>query len=205
MRRAKSNVAPLLWKAYTLCGELEYSAPEVLLCTGHGLLIYLHFHIICVQCCILIYLCIYMILCWIKDFSVDHWALGCLIHELLTGRTPFAGTSTLHSKLELHEKILSTLSGGMKTGRREVAVDVQRLTHTWAYDSKYDTVYILVNTLLPLFSFRYFSPGLSPQAAELIADLMKPQPEHRLGSRIKVSFGYPSIVIYFTAFIFLLL
>lgn len=36
MRRARANVAPLLFKSYTMCGELEYSAPEMLLGTGHG-------------------------------------------------------------------------------------------------------------------------------------------------------------------------
>jgi len=51
-----------LSRTFTLCGEVEYSAPEMLLGIGH-------------------------------DKSVDLWALGCLIHELLTGRTPFADHS----------------------------------------------------------------------------------------------------------------
>jgi len=135
LKHAKANAPPLLWKAYTMCGEVPYSAPEMLLCIGH-------------------------------DFAVDHWALGCIIHELLTGRTPFAdhptdkssaSTSSSDNPLDIHERILSILPGSMRVAGREEAVDIKR----------------------------YLSPDLSSEATDLIISLMKPLPEHRLGTRIK--------------------
>ena len=62
LKQAHAAAPPLLSRTFTLCGEVEYSAPEMLLGIGH-------------------------------DKAVDLWALGCLIHELLTGRTPFADSS----------------------------------------------------------------------------------------------------------------
>jgi serine/threonine protein kinase len=149
MRRAKANVAPLLWKAYTMCGEVEYSTPEMLLCIGHGKLtshsifeVFLFVLLFKASAGLvkimyfckffffffdyLFYLSLYVrVVANHLDMSVDNWALGCLMHELLTGRTPFSG-SPIHSKLEIHEKILSTLEGGMRTARRETSVDVRK-------------------------------------------------------------------------------
>jgi cGMP-dependent protein kinase len=31
------------------------------------------------------------------DKSVDYWALGCLIYELLIGRTPFTDENQVHA------------------------------------------------------------------------------------------------------------
>lgn len=49
-------------RAYTLCGNPEYLAPEVIEGRSH-------------------------------DESADLWALGVLIHDMLVGQTPFAGSS----------------------------------------------------------------------------------------------------------------